>query len=88
LLLTSATDAQVDAEIDRINAELPAYARLQDWYRLSTPFSRERQTLTANGRLRRRQIEQQLPDILPSVMSAVAATDKRVPVSLQESNPC
>ena len=88
LLLTSATDVEVDVEIDRINAELPAYARLQDWYRLSTPFSRERQTLTANGRLRRGQIAQQLPDILPRAMAPVTATDKCSPTSLQESNPC
>jgi len=84
LLLTSATDVEVDGEIDRINAELPAYARLQDWYRLPTPFSRERQTLTANGRLRRGQIVRQLPDILPRAM----APGKCSPNLLQESNPC
>jgi len=88
LLLTSATPAQVDAEIDRINAELPAYARLQHWYRLSTPFARELETLTANGRLRRDQIAQQLAGILERAVSTVAATNMHPAHPYTESSPC
>jgi long-subunit acyl-CoA synthetase (AMP-forming) len=92
LLRTAAADAEVDAEIERINAKLPAYARLQGWYRLSSPFSREGQTLTANGRLRRGQIERQLPDILESAVSPAVATDVSPDAhhthSNTENNPC
>jgi long-subunit acyl-CoA synthetase (AMP-forming) len=88
LLLTSATDAEVDTEIERINAELPAYARLQDWYRLGAPFSQARQTMTVNGRLRRRQIEQQLPDILVNAMSPAKAVEAHPTCPYTERNPC
>ncbi len=64
LLATTASDAEIESEIRRINHTLPAYARLADWHRLAAPFSREQQTLTANGRLRRAQIRRRLPDLL------------------------
>ena len=88
LLTTSASDAAVDAEIMRINHGLPAYARLQQWHRLATPFSREQQTLTANGRLRRRQITQQLPRLLAQIPSSMPVAINHNQNSLTESNPC
>jgi len=81
-------DAAVDAEIMHINDGLPAYARLQQWHRLTTPFSREQQTLTANGRLRRRQISQQLPRLLSQIPSNMLEAINHNPNLLAESNPC
>jgi len=88
LLLTSATDAEIDAEIERINAALPAYARLRDWHRLATPFSCAQQTLTANGRLRRRQIARQLPELLRRTRSHGVTHEARPGLLFQEDNPC
>ncbi len=89
LLATQASDAEIEIEITRINDALPAYARVADWHRLAAPFSREQQTLTANGRLRRQQISRRLPELLAFRQTATP------PVSggstgylLQETNPC
>lgn len=46
-------DSSVDAAIQRVNASLPDYARVQRWVRALEPFSADRGELTANGRLRR-----------------------------------
>ncbi len=88
LLSSPAPDAQIDTEIDRINRQLPAYARLREWHRLNTSFSREQQTLTANGRLRRRQITQLLPDLLANKHQPLEGTGGNAHFSLQESIPC
>jgi long-subunit acyl-CoA synthetase (AMP-forming) len=73
LIASSATGALLDAEIARINRDLPAYARLQRWYRLADPFSPEAGTLTVNGRLRRAQIERQLPGLLAHAAASPSA---------------
>ena len=89
LLATQASDDEIEIEITRINDALPAYARVADWHRLAAPFSREQQTLTANGRLRRQQIRRRLPELLAFRQTVTP------PVSggssgylLQETNPC
>ncbi len=46
-------DSSVDAAIERVNASLPDYARVQHWIRSRQPFSADRGELTGNGRLRR-----------------------------------
>jgi len=87
LLATTATDAEIDTEITRINQALPAYARLADWHRLAAPFSHELKTLTANGRLRRAQIERRLPDLLAVHQATTPPTsDRSANFSLQETN--
>ena len=92
LLASSATDAALETAINCINEDLPAYARVREWQRLKTPFSRAAQTLTANGRLRRQQIAQQLEQQSSKLLSRVdepltsGCGHDRIP--LQESNPC
>ncbi len=86
LLATSASNDAIEIAISCINRDLPAYARLHQWQRLAVPFSSEQQTLTANGRLRRGQIMQQLPDLL--IQARVPVPGAHKPNSLQESNPC
>ena len=88
LLASSATDAELETTINCINQDLPAYARVREWHRLTTPFSRVAQTLTANGRLRRQQIAQQLPQLLSpgNVSPTPGRSGDRF--SFQESNPC
>lgn len=49
-----------------LNITLPDYARLQDIYISTTPFSHENGDLTANGRLKRSVIIENLDVILPS----------------------
>jgi long-subunit acyl-CoA synthetase (AMP-forming) len=46
-------DIAVNSAIERVNASLPDYARVQRWIRSRQPFSADRGELTANGRLRR-----------------------------------
>lgn len=88
LLSTTADDADIDAQIQRINDDLPAYARLCGWHRLAAPFSPGQRTLTANGRLRRRQIEQQLPALLSQAAEQLPPGGSKPRFPLQESNPC
>jgi long-subunit acyl-CoA synthetase (AMP-forming) len=84
LLATKADHALVEAWIARVNRDLPAYAHLAQWHRLATPFSREQQTLTANGRLRRQRIEQQLPELLSQTAVQLAQAGIPQNLSLQE----
>ena len=42
----------IDAAVERVNRELPDYARIGAWFR-TTPFSEADGTATVNGRLRR-----------------------------------
>ena len=79
LLVTAAADvadADLEAEIDRINLMLPRYARINSWQRPAQPFSLDNQMLTANGRLRRGQIEQRLPELLAEAKSVAAVTTR------------
>ena len=80
-------DSDLDLEIDRINAALPPYAQVKNWYRLSEPFSRANQMLTANGRLRRLQIKKVLPALLASAQSFIPITSGDLSnYSLREMN--
>jgi long-chain acyl-CoA synthetase len=88
LLASSATDAALETTINCINQNLPAYARVREWHRLQTPFSRAAQTLTANGRLRRRQIAQQLPELLSRGDATLTPGRSHDRISFQESNLC
>jgi acyl-coenzyme A synthetase/AMP-(fatty) acid ligase len=82
-------DSDLDAEVERINRGLPRYAQIKNWHRLLTPFSRENQMLTANGRLRRLQIEQLLPTLLAGAESRSPVASVDLPkYSVQEINPC
>ena len=51
-LQADAPDAVIDAAVERVNQELPDYARIGAWFR-TTPFSEADGTATVNGRLRR-----------------------------------
>jgi len=86
LLASSATDAALETTINCINQDLPAYARVRKWHRLKTPFSRTAQTLTANGRLRRRQIEQQLAELLSRGDAPLTPGRSHGRISFQENN--
>jgi long-chain acyl-CoA synthetase len=82
-------DCDLDVEIDRINRGLPAYARVNRWYRLEQPFSRANHMLTANGRLRRAHINQLLPTLLASTRSPLSMLVAEPPnFQIQETNPC
>ena len=92
-LLTTAgpgvTDSDVDAEVECANQGLPHYAQIKHWYRLLQPFSQDNQMLTDNGRLRRRQIAQQLPTLLTATKFESPVTGGDLPNRLvQEINPC
>ncbi|WP_152208187.1 AMP-binding protein [Marinobacter changyiensis] len=54
------------AGVQDLNATLPDYARLQDIYIGTTPFSHDNGYLTANGRLKRSAIIENFDVILPS----------------------
>jgi long-subunit acyl-CoA synthetase (AMP-forming) len=92
LLLPAAptiTNREIDDEVERVNRELPPYARIAHWHRLAEPFSTHNQMLTANGRLRRERIARRLPALLAeSRNQAPAATAGTTVQTLQEIQPC
>ena len=49
-------DEQVQSAIDRINQNLPDYARMHDWYRLPQPLASQKELMTDNGRPKRQAI--------------------------------
>ena len=78
----------IDAEVARVNRELPPYARIREWHRLPRPFSTNNQMLTANGRLRRAQIGRRLPELLAaSRTQAPASAGSSAHFAFQETNP-
>jgi len=82
-------DSDLDAEVERINRTLPPYAQIKHRHRLLSPFSRDNQMLTVNGRLRRLQIEQLLPTLLASAASSSVMIGVDLPnCSIQEINQC
>ncbi len=82
-------DLDLDAEVERINRTLPPYAQIKHWHCLLTPFSRDNQMLTVNGRLRRLQIEQLLPTLLAGAEARSPVTGADLPnIPVQEINQC
>lgn len=53
---TAITNEQIDQIIQHANHQLPDYAQVKHWVRLTEPFSPNNQLATANGRLRRDEI--------------------------------
>lgn len=47
------SDAELQAAVDRVNADLPDYARVHHWIRAGEAFSADNGLATSNGRLRR-----------------------------------
>ena len=88
LLDSDATDAELDAELERVNRGLPAYARLRAWRRPAQGFSRTRNTLTANGRLRRGEIAKQLSASAGRQVSPAPAGRSPAHLSVQENSTC
>jgi len=63
-------DQEISELIDRVNSELPDYARVRNWHRLSDPLTPESGLLTDNGRPRRALIEQRYAQIIESLYSS------------------
>ncbi len=51
------TPDQVAAALERVNAELPSFKRIRTFHISPTPFTPDNGLLTANGKLRRQEIE-------------------------------
>ena len=64
---------KLQQEIERINQRLPSYARVNQWKLAQKPFSVVEQTLTPNGRLKRKNIQSRLPTFITT--QAVAEVD-------------
>lgn len=56
VILPRGSKSAVDAALQRVNAQLPDYARVRRWIAADAPFSSRNHQLTANGRLRRADI--------------------------------
>jgi long-chain acyl-CoA synthetase len=69
-----APDAAVEAAIDAANASLPDYAQVRRWARAPSPFCFADGTLTANGRLRRREIHARSASLLDGLYQAELAS--------------
>jgi long-subunit acyl-CoA synthetase (AMP-forming) len=55
---TSSVISRIEREIEQVNASLPDYARVRRWVLASEPFCMANGMTTANGRLRRRVIQE------------------------------
>jgi long-chain acyl-CoA synthetase len=64
----------IEAAIVAANAELPAYAQVRHWVRAQQAFTTSNGMLTANGRLRRREILSRHADLLDAVYRAALAS--------------
>jgi long-subunit acyl-CoA synthetase (AMP-forming) len=91
-LVVPATDTvsktMLNAEIERINQTLPAYARIRNSYPLHQPFSTSNHMLTPNGRLKRVNIEKALPELLNSTTCTRSAPHRTPNSTLQETSSC
>ena len=56
VIVPRGSKSAVDAALQRVNAQLPDYARVRRWIAADAPFSALNHQLTANGRLRRADI--------------------------------
>ncbi|MFC4654236.1 AMP-binding protein [Rheinheimera marina] len=65
------SDQQLAAVVDSVNAQLPDYARIARYSRLSQPFSVAEGSLTDNGRLRRQAIQQLYSQHIDQLYSGV-----------------
>lgn len=63
----SIPESDLENDIDRVNSELPEYARIKGWAMVDQPFSEADGLLTANGRLRRTQIAERYRDLVNSL---------------------
>jgi long-subunit acyl-CoA synthetase (AMP-forming) len=67
-------DAAIERAIDAANAVLPSYAQVRRWARVPAGFSPADGTLTANGRLRRREIVARHGALLESLYEEATAS--------------
>lgn len=63
------TDTAIQKWLDRVNAGLPDYARIQHWFRLPAPLSAEQGTLTENSRPKRDAIAGLYADAIENLYS-------------------
>lgn len=62
-----ATASSISAGLQQLNARLPDYAQVKYWHRATEAFTPDNGMLTANGRLRRRQIDANYQPILQAL---------------------
>jgi long-subunit acyl-CoA synthetase (AMP-forming) len=63
------SDETLAATVAQANAQLPDYAQVHAWQRLSTPFTADNGLLTSNGRLRREAILSRYRDALSELVT-------------------
>jgi long-chain acyl-CoA synthetase len=73
-------DAQIDAHIAAVNANLPDYARIRHWIRALEHFTPNNGLATANGRLRRAVIEARYADALTTAYERQSMPSASPPV--------
>jgi len=85
------SERQLTEFVQRINQQLPDYARAERWIRLATPFSEAEGTLTANGRPKRDVItaryQREIDTLYPTqaeLSRAASLTNTIVSVQIQE----
>jgi len=61
------SDAQIQKHIDQVNANLPDYARIRRWHRLSRSLNSQTGLLTANGRPQRDAIAHKYSSLLTTL---------------------
>lgn len=65
----------IDAAIDRVNRDLPDYARVRRWIAADAPFTTTNDQATANGRLRRIRIQVAYAAVIQSLYQADACVE-------------
>lgn len=66
-----AADADVELAVDRVNRDLPDYARVGRWLKATAPFSPDNGLATANGRPRRDAVWQAYADRITAAYTEV-----------------
>lgn len=70
-LVAQATDAELQAAVDSVNATLPDYAQVRRWTRAHAPFTTEAGMATANGRPQRGAVLERHAQVLGLLPSSV-----------------
>lgn len=72
------TDAQIQANLDRVNSTLPDYAQIRRWHRLAMPINHVTGLLTNNGKYKRDAIARYFSDPIHQLYQLSSASEKKV----------
>lgn len=70
------TDEELDSWVTQVNAQLPDYARVRNWYRLPIPLRASPVLMTPNGKPRRDKIAELMQDEIDALYAVDLSPDR------------